>query len=324
MQMTMCVGFKQVQNPKCVRQERKKKILRFWKQNKTKKNYKGGLENEKNNQSNLSVFTLPVIAGAQMAEEWELFFSRWSTPVGVLKAEQHKFTPAGFICMFAVFREYILCSMNNGARGRERGVRNICWRFLQGDSCSLFAETRTQAREARRWFRCTLKAHLISDSFYEPTHPSRLQTRPLKVRGTELGRQQMEDSAETPRFFITVFQQACCPRVVASRTLCLCCNQTCNTVIRFSVIPPGRGNICICTVSRLLRANIMIRLIWKAVAQPRLYRRTLQASATATLQTFEDQMAQCKDPQLCICINLFCTLCSSRQSSKTRQIGIWV
>lgn len=118
-----------------------------------------------------------------------------------MKAEHHKFTLAGFICMFAVFHQYILCSMNNGARGRrERGVRNICSRFLQGDSCSLFAETRTQAHEARRWFRCTLKAHLISDSVYEPTHPSRLQTRLLKVRGTELGRQQTEDSAETPHF----------------------------------------------------------------------------------------------------------------------------
>lgn len=117
--------------------------------------------------------------------------------MGVLKAGQHKFTLAGFICMFAAFHDYILCSVNNGARGRERRVRNICSRFLQGDSCSLFAETRTQAHEARRWFRCTLKAHLISDSVYEPTHPSRLQTRLLKVRGTELGRQQTEDSAET-------------------------------------------------------------------------------------------------------------------------------
>lgn len=39
-------------------------------------------------------------------------------------------------------------------------------------------------------FWCTLKAHLISNSFYEPTHPSDFKRHLLKVRATERSRSQ--------------------------------------------------------------------------------------------------------------------------------------
>lgn len=103
-----------------------------------------------------------------------LFRCWWTTP-GLLKCEQQKFEPAAyFIWMVLEFHKYIICSMNNGAW--VEGERNICWRLLKGVSYCFYADrnTHVKARRCRlaAWFWCTLKAHLISNSFYEPTHPS--------------------------------------------------------------------------------------------------------------------------------------------------------
>lgn len=173
------------------------------------------------------------------------------------------------------------------------------------------AETRTQAPHARRWFWCTLKVHLISNSFHEPTHPPDFKHNSWRLGAQKwvVDRRRLQQRCLTLRYTIsTNLLPSCGWFGVTGRAKTFSKqHKTLMTFITFSEIEPPNARhlltlqhktkwrhaasslwtIYICNISCLLRENTMIRLIWKnswAFVQYRLYRRACCSLSCLPLQ----------------------------------------
>lgn len=145
--------------------------------------------------------------------------------------------------------------------GCERGVRNICSRFLKGDSCSLCGGKNTGApceKMVLMHFKSALDQQFLPWAHTSP----RLQTQLLEVRGTEVSSWQTEASAETPYFALHYFNKptALVWLVLGHRQGKTFSKQhkTLMTLITFSEIEPGMLVTC---SSRSIKQSDVMQLL---------------------------------------------------------------